>query len=994
MRCRALLIVLSLLFTATARAQTGDGSLRGYVRDESGAVLPGVTVTAASDVLISPITVVSDATGYYRVPYLPPGEYRLTFELSGFSTTVREGIGLRAGANFAVDIVMKIGAVQETITVTAETPMLEVAKPSNVLNVEGEFQRDMPLQARRNWSDFLELTPGVHARPFDDNSGRMVYFGHGADLWANVIQLEGMVATANSDAQAAYVGMGADMIEDVQVKTGGVDAASPTSTGLVINVVTPRGGNRFSGAVGYAFQPFQWNADNAPTEGNFAGTPTTQKVSQLDVAWGGPIVRDKAWFFGSFRLADLANGISRTPQQLAILESFSGMPLGGGRGSLPDFEPFDNVTDSFQPYVKLTFQIDANHELSGFYQRDDLSKSTVGDSDMERFYWSQTGGNLYGAKLTSIWGTTTTSQITVGYNDKTAQTDIAKVEDRSGPEITIHESFVESGGELIGTGALAHAQNARQVNQQPSSIWMIRADLTHYKEGWAGSHEFQMGVFLQPSNKRDVYVKYSNFQGDGWFSEEHRLIDPDNLALGTVPFMRVRRDVESFMPISSRDRDLGIYFQDSWKPSPRLTLNLGLRVDFVNRYDALFDFTRMNTTVFGPRAGFSFLVTEDARNVLRGSVGRIHEAVNGRDAASTYAGSAGGSGGRTTRIEQFDREGDGVWETEIIYPPTAGRIDPSIEFDSELTQPHVDEYIVGFRKQFPGLLAVDAALIHRRNANTYALLDVNGIYPDGPHQSFVGFGLIDPNYGILYQQTNNSWSKLIYTALEITVTKRLSRSFQAIAGFNRQWHHISGTWNPGDPARFIQPDHFANNKAMYMPRGNNEHNSLRPGSATSYAPTWREYSIRLGGTYYAPGGITLAASYTQNAGPWSGPLIDRLPRNNPDVTQYGPPRIRLENGLWAPNPLATVFRMVGEDRADGQVQAPPIKSLGLKIGKRFRWGSNREIELAANIFNVFNWGNHHQYTYAQANAVFSPNFLQMQNLQLARALQLTAIFRY
>ncbi len=372
MRCRALLIVLSLLFTATARAQTGDGSLRGYVRDESGAVLPGVTVTAASDVLISPITVVSDATGYYRVPYLPPGGYRLTFELSGFSTTVREGIGLRAGANFAVDIVMKIGAVQETITVTAETPMLEVAKPSNVLNVEGEFQRDMPLQARRNWSDFLELTPGVHARPFDDNSGRMVYFGHGADLWANVIQLEGMVATANSDAQAAYVGMGADMIEDVQVKTGGVDAASPTSTGLVINVVTPRGGNRFSGAVGYAFQPFQWNADNAPTEGNFAGDPNHPKGESVrDVAWGGPIVRDKAWFFGSFRLADLANGISRTPQQLAILGVVLRHASGRGRGSLPDFEPFDNVTDSFQPYVKLTFQIDANHELSGFYQRDD-----------------------------------------------------------------------------------------------------------------------------------------------------------------------------------------------------------------------------------------------------------------------------------------------------------------------------------------------------------------------------------------------------------------------------------------------------------------------------------------------------------------------------------------------------------------------------------------------------------------------------------------------
>ncbi len=108
----------------------------------------------------------------------------------------------------------------------------------------------------------------------------------------------------------------------------------------------------------------------------------------------------------------------------------------------------------------------------------------------------------------------------------------------------------------------------------------------------------------------------------------------------------------------------------------------------------------------------------------------------------------------------------------------------------------------------------------------------------------------------------------------------------------------------------------------------------------------------------------------------------------------GPPRIRLENGLWAPNPLATVYRFVGEDRSDGQVQAPSIKSFGLKVGKRFRIGGQRELEVAANIFNLFNWGDHHQYRYGSANAVYSPNFLQLRNLQTARSLQLTAIFRY
>jgi hypothetical protein len=597
------------------------------------------------------------------------------------------------------------------------------------------------------------------------------------------------------------------------------------------------------------------------------------------------------------------------------------MPLGGGRGRFPEFEPFDNVADSFQPYVKLTVQLNPNHEMSGFYQRDVVSRSMGGDNVAEFLLWNMSGGNLYGVKLTSVWGSATTSQITFGYNDKTVQDDIGKIEQRSGPQIVIHDGFfVGSGGTLRGTGALAMAGNIASVYQLPASLWMIRADLTHYKEGWGGSHEFQAGVFLEPRNKTDGFESYSNFDGDGWYREEHRLIDPDNPSLGTVPFMRVRSDIGSLQFRSNRDRDIGLYVQDAWKPTTKLTLNLGLRVGLVHRYDGLIDFTRMDTIVFGPRAGFSFLVTEDARNVLRGSIGRIHEAVNGRDNASRF----GGASVEETIFTQYDSNGDGIWETELIERPTAGEIDPSIQFDPDLTQPHVDEYILGFRKQFPGLVAVDTALIHRRNANNYALIDVNGIYPDAPYQPFIGLGLVDPNHGTIDQQTNNTWTKLIYTALEITVMKRLSHNFQAVAGFNKQWHHLSGTWNPTDPARFIQPDHFANDKAMWMPRGNSDQNSLLPGGSTSYAPTWRSYSIRLGGTYLAPGGITLAASYTQNAGPWSGPLIDRLPPNDPDVTQYGPSRIQLENGLWAPNPLATVYRFVGEDRSDGQVQAPSL----------------------------------------------------------------------
>ena len=173
-RFLVLLLVVTTAGVFTAEAQTTGSSLRGYVKDAQGGALPGVTVTATSPDMIQPATGVTDGTGYYRLINLPPGEFTVTAELAGFSTFLRKGILLRAAVNFQVDITLALGTLSETITVTGESPMLEVSKPGNILNIDGEFQKAMPLAARRNWTDFLEQTPGVHSRPFDDGSGRSV----------------------------------------------------------------------------------------------------------------------------------------------------------------------------------------------------------------------------------------------------------------------------------------------------------------------------------------------------------------------------------------------------------------------------------------------------------------------------------------------------------------------------------------------------------------------------------------------------------------------------------------------------------------------------------------------------------------------------------------------------------------------------------------------------------------------------------------------------
>ena len=143
----ALLLAACLAIPATALGQGGDSSIRGTVTDNSGGVLPGVTVTATSPALIAPEVAVTDSQGAYRLLNLPVGAFTIEASLQGFATHRQEGIVVRASTNIGLDVVMSISELEETITVTAETPMLEIARPGNILTIEGDFQRD--LRSRR-----------------------------------------------------------------------------------------------------------------------------------------------------------------------------------------------------------------------------------------------------------------------------------------------------------------------------------------------------------------------------------------------------------------------------------------------------------------------------------------------------------------------------------------------------------------------------------------------------------------------------------------------------------------------------------------------------------------------------------------------------------------------------------------------------------------------------------------------------------------------------
>jgi hypothetical protein len=988
--------VVALLLPAALLGQTGQGSLRGYVKDPQGGALPGVTVTAASPDLIRPATAMTDGEGYYRLNNLPPGTYVITAELQGFSTFRREGILLRAGATFQVDVDMKLGALAETITVSGESPMIEVSKPGNVLNIDGEFQKELPIASRKNWTDFLEVTPGVHSRPFDDGSGRMVYFGHATEHFAHVVQLEGMQAGNYNDFQLTYVQMGSDMIQDTQVKTGGADASTPMGTGLAINVITKSGGNRFSGSAGFAYQPFNWNADNSSASTVFdvdgaiavascpnrqcestGGSPVQSQVKQFDGSIGGPISRDRAWFFGSFRASRVETGIGRITKQVSDIQTY-----------FPGTQLFPNKIKGYQPYAKVTGRVGQGHELQVMFQRD----RTNGQNNWEYLYEPidaySNGGNLYTVKGSSAWGNALTTSFSAGYNDKSgndANTYSVFGFEGSGPNVEIYEGTRISQGRITGNGLILEGGNVDFKTLAPASLWLIRGDLTYFKQGWGGSHELQTGVFLEPKNTYDQIREYSN---DGFYQEYRTPVNPANPAAGTIPFRRYYADPIEITTRKARDSNYATYAQDTWKPNARLTANLGIRFDYVRRVDKVKDIVREAAWTIQPRFGFTYLVTQDAKNVLRASWVRLGEQVMGRDSVTTF----GADDTVSQRIE-YDNDLDGTFETVELNPASTTTI-AAAQIDSNLHQPYLDEGIVGFRKQFAGQIGLDVAYINRVYKDMWAELEVNGFWPSAAGQPFGGFGRLDPNRGLVWQQTNNSWSTLKYQAIELTVTKNMSKGFQFMAGINRQWHKMDGTWNPTDKARFIHPDAFANDANLYMPRGNNDENSLpETGNDLSYGPTWMKYRLNFGGVWQAPYGINVAGNVTIQAGPWSGAILRQADPASTDVTRFGPSTFRLPNGTTQANPLSTLNRYVYDTRGEGQVQAPAITTVGMKVGKVLRL-AGYSIEVAGNVFNLLNAGDFTQYSYNSAYQSWSPNFLQMRNRQPARAFQLTTTVRF
>ncbi|HLG55628.1 MAG TPA: TonB-dependent receptor [Vicinamibacterales bacterium] len=296
------ILAAALLLPSLAFAQ---GTLTGTVRDASGGVLPGVTVEASSPALTEKVrTAVTDGAGQYRIIELPPGAYSLTFSLPGFSNVKREAIQLAGSAVLTIPAEMRVGAIEETITVTGETPVVDVQSVRRETVLSQDLIAAIP--ATRAVGSLLNLTPGLTV----DNNGlqatpTMTFFSaRGGPTNEGRMTVNGMTVAAafNGGGVSSYI-LDSVNVDEVSVTVSGGMGESDIG-GPSMNLVPRGGGNRFSGQA-FLNNAGEWsrgnNIDDKLTAVGITEPPGILRSYDASVSYGGPIKRDRIWFFGSYR---------------------------------------------------------------------------------------------------------------------------------------------------------------------------------------------------------------------------------------------------------------------------------------------------------------------------------------------------------------------------------------------------------------------------------------------------------------------------------------------------------------------------------------------------------------------------------------------------------------------------------------------------------------------------------------------------------------------
>jgi Carboxypeptidase regulatory-like domain/TonB dependent receptor-like, beta-barrel len=607
-RARGLWIAMLLVAVSVARplaqSQAINGTIEGTITDQSGAAIPGVSVTVSNVDTGDTRVVVSNDAGVYRAPLLPLGRYRVTAELQGFRRFEQQGLTLSAGQTAVINISLSVGNMSEAVTVTSESPVAEPGKIDLGRTINETEVRNLPLVSRNPYN-FAFLQANVTG--YENNEfGVPRINANGSQMHTNY-QIDGNTNTEKDRAGLRLLPVSEVLVREVKVITNGFAPEFGQTTGMVYNAVTPSGTNAMHGSASYRFKRNGMSAQPfflAPT----ARKPDTE-ADDFTATLGGPITRDKWHYYGAYEYVDrsLVTGGSVITVAPADAQAL-GITL-----------PADGVIPAHQQvnfwFGKTDYQLFKGSLLSiRYFGFKNNSPANIGGglttTDRATDFTDRMDSTS-GQVVSSIGGSML-NELRVQYARRHQfRTPGMSVD---GPAITV-SGKAEFGGARIGDSNSVGFDFNQGITQVIDNVSLIR-----------GRHAFKSGIDAQ-------WIADKRVRGELFQYTFATIAAYQSAKSGADPFAYTNFQQQlGDLSVKYNSAFYGLFVQDDWQLSSRLKLLYGLRYDVFdvpqarpfgpNPYSQDFTIDKNN---FGPRAGVSWSLDAQARTVVRASVGLMYE---------------------------------------------------------------------------------------------------------------------------------------------------------------------------------------------------------------------------------------------------------------------------------------------------------------------------------------------------------------------------------